>query len=194
MIDFPDSPAVDDIFTSGVLSWQWDGVKWKSANTATDLNQGEVWGNPDVTPAPAIPADLALMLRAALGDGTAGQAILSGGSGVDPAWGTVAGGGITVVSKTADYTVTTGDNGVHFDNLGASGDIVLTLPTPAAGLGYTFTVMASHYIRVNGTIMQGGLSGAYIRSNTPGNYLALEAHDSSGWIVSSIEGGWGLAV
>lgn len=151
-----------------------------------------MWGNPDVTPAPAIPADLALMLRATLGDGTAGQAILSGGSGVDPAWGTV--GGITVVSKTADYTVTTGDNGVHFDNLGASGDIVLTLPTPAAGLGYTFTVMTSHYIRVNGTIMQGGLSAGYIRSNTPGSYLSVEAHDSSGWVVSSTEGGWSLGV
>ena len=86
MINFPDSPAVDDIFTSGSLSWQWDGTKWKSATTVVTLAQGEVLGNPDATPASAIPADLALMLRASLGDGTAGYVITAGGTGVDPAW------------------------------------------------------------------------------------------------------------
>ena len=169
-------------------------MKWKSVTTATDLNQGEVWGNPDATPAPAVPADLALMLRAALGDGTAGQAILSGGSGVDPAWGDVAVLTTNIVSKTADYTVTTGDSGKTFDNTGATGAIVLTLPTPALNLNYKFAVTAAQYLRINGTILQGGLSGAYIRSNTAGSYLAVEAHNSSGWIVSSIEGEWGLAV
>jgi hypothetical protein len=28
MIDFPNTPTVNQIFTSGGLSWQWDGVKW----------------------------------------------------------------------------------------------------------------------------------------------------------------------
>lgn len=196
MIDYPDSPAVDDVFTFGSLSWQWDGTKWKTASIT--LNQGEVLGNPDATPASAIAADLALMLRAALGDGTAGQAILSGGSGVDPAWGDVAAGftvgAVEIISKTADYTITTGDNGKTFDNTGATGAIVLTLPTPATNLTYKFAVTVAQYLRINGTILQGGLSGAYIRSNTPGSYLSIEAHDSSGWIVTSTEGGWGLAV
>ena len=31
MIDFPASPNVGDTFTSGGLSWQWDGTKWVSA-------------------------------------------------------------------------------------------------------------------------------------------------------------------
>jgi hypothetical protein len=50
------------------------------------LAQGEVLGTPGATPAAAVAADLALMLRAALGDGASGQVITSGGTGVDPAW------------------------------------------------------------------------------------------------------------
>jgi hypothetical protein len=50
------------------------------------LAQGEVLGTPGATPAAAVAADLALMLRAALGDGTTGQVITSGGTGIDPAW------------------------------------------------------------------------------------------------------------
>jgi hypothetical protein len=50
------------------------------------LAQGEVLGTPGATPAAAVAADLALMLRAALGDGTVGQVITSSGTGVDPAW------------------------------------------------------------------------------------------------------------
>lgn len=110
------------------------------------------------------------------------------------AWVGVSADKVSTVSKTSDYTVLAGDTGAHFDNLGATVDIVLTLPTPAAGLQYSFAVLASHYLRVNGTIMQGGLSNTYIRSTTPGHYLALEAHDASGWVVSSTVGGWSLGV
>ena len=28
MLDFPNSPAVGDIFTTGTFSWRWDGAKW----------------------------------------------------------------------------------------------------------------------------------------------------------------------
>jgi len=28
MIDFPASPTTNQIFTSGLLSWKWDSVKW----------------------------------------------------------------------------------------------------------------------------------------------------------------------
>ena len=33
-INFPDSPSVNDIFTSGSSSWQWDGTTWKSTGLA----------------------------------------------------------------------------------------------------------------------------------------------------------------
>lgn len=89
MIEFPDSPATGDLHAAGGASWRWDGTKWTVDTTGPLLAQGEVLGNPDVADGGAVPADLPLMLRAALGDGVAGQAILSGGSGVDPAWATL---------------------------------------------------------------------------------------------------------
>lgn len=129
---------------------------------------------------------------------TTGQIYTSGAASwrwTGTAWvGNTVGTTLGIVSKTADYTILTSESGTTYDNTGATGAIVLTLPTPAKGLTYKFTVTAAQYLRVNGTILQGGLSGAYIRSNTVGSYLSIEAHDSSGWIVSAIEGGWGLAV
>jgi hypothetical protein len=32
-IDFPNSPSVGQIFTSGGLTWRWDGTKWASSGT-----------------------------------------------------------------------------------------------------------------------------------------------------------------
>ena len=32
-IDFPNAPAVNDIFTSGSKSWQWDGITWNLLST-----------------------------------------------------------------------------------------------------------------------------------------------------------------
>jgi hypothetical protein len=87
MIDFPDTPVVDDVFTSGSLNWQWDGVKWKPfAALATLLDPGDVLGNPDVTPTAASPTPFEIMLRTVFGDGTAGDLFTSGGAGIDPAW------------------------------------------------------------------------------------------------------------
>jgi hypothetical protein len=87
MIEFPDSPTTGDLHAAGGASWRWDGVKWTVDTAGPLLGQGEVLGNPNPADAEAIPADLPLVLRAALGDGVAGQAILSGGPAVDPAWG-----------------------------------------------------------------------------------------------------------
>jgi hypothetical protein len=87
MIDFPDAPSEGEIFASGGAAWMWSSGKWVVSTTvAASLAQGEVLGNPDSADAPAIAADLALMLRASLGDGTAGQVVTAGGTGVDPAW------------------------------------------------------------------------------------------------------------
>src|SRR4051812_12646606 len=87
MIEFPDSPATGDLHAAGGASWRWDGTKWTVDTSGPVLHQGDVLGNPDPADAGAIPAGLATMLRADLGDGAAGQAILSGGPAVDPAWG-----------------------------------------------------------------------------------------------------------
>lgn len=31
-IDFPDSPSVDQTYTSGDRTWRWDGEKWLVVN------------------------------------------------------------------------------------------------------------------------------------------------------------------
>jgi hypothetical protein len=105
VIDFPDAPVEGEVFSSGPLTWKYVSGKWQAASSAVDLNQGEVWGNPDPTAGPAVPAAVATMIRADLGDGVAGQALLSGGTGIDPAWGTVAGGGSGGITQlTGDVT------------------------------------------------------------------------------------------
>jgi hypothetical protein len=89
MIEFPDSPATGDLHSAGGASWRWDGVKWTADTTGPLLAQGEVLGNPNPADAEAIPAGLTTMLRADLGDGVAGQALLSGGPAVDAGWGDI---------------------------------------------------------------------------------------------------------
>lgn len=51
-------------------------------------------------------------------------------------------------AKTADYTITAADNGTLFTNTGASGAVVFTLPTKAAGLVYHFKVIADQTVTV----------------------------------------------
>jgi len=36
-LDFPNSPTLGQLFTSGALSWRWDGAKWVAASTLTGL-------------------------------------------------------------------------------------------------------------------------------------------------------------
>ena len=57
MIDFPTSPNVGDTFTSGGLSWRWDGAKWVAtggAGTYLPLAGGPMAG-PMTVLAPAAP-------------------------------------------------------------------------------------------------------------------------------------------
>jgi hypothetical protein len=90
MIDFPSSAVSGDLFDNGTLTWRYDGTKWIAATSVSLYNQGEVLGNPLAGVGSPTPAGLGLMLRAALGDGVVGQVIASGGTGVNPAWATIA--------------------------------------------------------------------------------------------------------
>lgn len=85
MIVFPDDPAPGDLHTAGGATWEFDGTKWLASSVM--FSQGEVFGNPDATVGTGLPTGAATMLRADLGDGVAGQALIAGGTGVDPAWG-----------------------------------------------------------------------------------------------------------
>ena len=39
-IDFPNTPAIDDVFTAGVMSWSWDGTSWNLVTSGVAGAQG----------------------------------------------------------------------------------------------------------------------------------------------------------
>jgi hypothetical protein len=47
-IDFPDSPAIDDTFTVGSITWKWNGATWESQGISVPGPAGE-----DGEPGPA---------------------------------------------------------------------------------------------------------------------------------------------
>jgi hypothetical protein len=106
---------------------------------------------------------------------------------------------IIPLTKTANYTITSADSATHFNNIGASGDIVFSLPAAATGLYYAFVVYASHYIRFNANgsdIIALGTdtssAGGYVRSNAPYSFLQIEAHGTGIWVASAIAGTWSV--
>lgn len=56
---------------------------------------------------------------------------------------------IQEITKTANYTVLATENGALYDNAGATGAVVFTLPTIANGLVYGFSVQADQSVTVN---------------------------------------------
>lgn len=101
------------------------------------------------------------------------------------------------LAKTADYTVTTADNGVHFDNNGASGQVIFTLPAPDTGLNYCFAATATQAIQVKAAggvrIRVGNSTTAadgYIGATGPTPSVCVRAQTAAAWLVTSIAGSW----
>jgi len=109
---------------------------------------------------------------------------------------TLIGAGFRTQSVIANYTATAADTGIHFNNLAAPADVIVTLPAAANGLQYGFACTDLHYLRASaaGTdqIKFGASSGSYVRCNTPFGYLQLEAHAAAAWIVTNAIGAWEL--
>lgn len=102
-------------------------------------------------------------------------------------------------TKTANYTITSNDSGTHFNNIGANLTTVLTLPDASAGLQYGGVIYAPYFLTFKAAgadrIRLGantGTAGGFIRSNSVGASLVLEAHGASLWVVSSTVGSWSL--
>lgn len=101
-------------------------------------------------------------------------------------------------TKTSNYTVLVSDNEKRFDNAGASGTVVLTLPTWANGLRYRFVVMTAQILRVlapaSTQIADGttnGVAAGNIESNLPYSALCLVATSvANQWAVESATGEW----
>lgn len=134
----------------------------------------------------------------AAGDATAGKFLKA-----DATWDTPpgSGGGFTAVTKTADYTVLSGDSGTDFNNDGAGADVVLSLPAAVPNLVYGAAVHAAHYIKFladgTDTISISPLrsaSGGYVRSNVPDDYIELKCHVTGRWLASTAVGGWSIDI
>jgi hypothetical protein len=110
-------------------------------------------------------------------------------------------GGFSVVTKTADYAILSGDSGKDFNNSGAGANIVLSLPAAVAGRLYAAAVHDAFYIKflADGTdkIAEGtdnSAAGGYIRSNLPFSYIELRCHVAGQWVASMMRGSWGIDV
>jgi len=104
-----------------------------------------------------------------------------------------------VTARTSNLTLSLASSeiGRTFTNTGASGEVILTLPSSTTGINYRFYVTAAQYLRIKaaGTdiIRHAAATSAaagYIRANTIGNCIRIECTVSGVWAVTSVIGTW----
>lgn len=103
-----------------------------------------------------------------------------------------------LTARTADLTLNVNGNvGTWYTNTGATGEIILTLPTAATGRRFMFAVDAAQYLRVKAagtdTIRDAATVSAaagYIRANVAGNVLEVTCIASGKWYVTRKIGTW----
>lgn len=107
--------------------------------------------------------------------------------------------GFGVVStKTVNETLTAAQSYQVFTNEGASGTVTLTLPTPAAGLEFTFAVVAAEslVVDVGGSVVIAlgpgieSTAGGQISANEPGAFVTLKCLSASRWQAIAGSFGW----
>jgi hypothetical protein len=106
---------------------------------------------------------------------------------------------VTVADKTANYTVTTADNGAILTNAGAAGAITFSLPAATVGMAYRFAVGAAQELRIdpNGTetiaLPSTGAqsaAGKYIVADAVGEGVEIYCAVAGDWNVASYIGTW----
>ncbi len=111
--------------------------------------------------------------------------------------GVVTGAKRSVLNKTEAYQVVAADSGKVITNAGAGGSVALTLPEAAAGLEYTFVVMAAQDLvltpaagdAINIATSQGDAAETFT-ANAVGEYVTLVAVDGTNWISVANAGTW----
>jgi len=106
---------------------------------------------------------------------------------------------VPILTKTANYTVTSADSASVVDNRGATGATTNTLPTASAGLQIGFTILAaqplvvkasgSDTIRVAGSVSAAGGQAA---TNVVGTSLHLYCPVAGQWVADSVVGAWAV--
>jgi len=106
---------------------------------------------------------------------------------------------ITTSVKTANYTVTTAENGCAFTNTGASAARVFTLPPATAGLHYYFSVGVAQERRIDpdGTETISlpstgvpGAAGKYLTADAIGESVHLACFNAGNWACIGYTGTW----
>jgi hypothetical protein len=130
-LDFPASPSLNDIFSSGGRSWQWDGTSWNSVTptSLTNVTGTLAIANGGTGASTAVNARDNLLPDYA---GNVGKVLTVNAGATDVEWATSSGGGgTTYVVKTANYTMADLE-GVLANT--SAGSFTVTLPaTPTVG-------------------------------------------------------------
>jgi len=107
---------------------------------------------------------------------------------------------LTIQNETTNYTVLSGDNFKKFNNAGAGGTVVLTLPAATAPFKVSGLVVASQILRFDaaGTdvIANAGVTsaaGGTIESDLANSTIDLECQVNGVWVVTAITGTWTTA-
>jgi hypothetical protein len=105
----------------------------------------------------------------------------------------------TVITKTADYTLTRDDVGATITNDGASAPVTFALPPAIPGLWYRFKLKAAQELRIDpsdtetialpSTGVQGS-AGKYIVADAAGEGCEIECVKAGAWEVNSYTGTW----
>lgn len=102
-----------------------------------------------------------------------------------------------VTAKTGSDTLTSDQSYQVFTNAGAAGPVILTLPTPAAGLEFTFAVVAAQslVVDVGGSVVIGlgelvSSAGGNVSSNSPYSAITLKVVSTTLWVATSLVGSW----
>lgn len=103
-----------------------------------------------------------------------------------------------VTAKTASDTLTAAQSYQTFTNEGAAGPVILTLPTPAAGLEFTAAVVASQtlILDVTGSVVIAlgpgieSTAGGQVSANEPGAFVTLKCLSATRWQAIAGGNGW----
>ena len=102
-----------------------------------------------------------------------------------------------VTNYTSNQTLTVDQSYQTFTNAGSVGTITLTLPTPVAGLEFTFVVASAQTLNIDvgGSVVIAvgeipGTAGGGLTSNATYSTITLKAISSTLWVTTGTLGSW----
>jgi hypothetical protein len=101
------------------------------------------------------------------------------------------------VTKTSNYTVTSGDSGTTFDNFAAVAEVDFQLPNAVRGQTYHFCVATAQIVKLlagaTATININGVVSAAqgtAAASVVGSFVTVYALNATQWIARSVTGQW----